>query len=165
METTTPELESNPGPAGKRSTFLMVICILTFIGSGFGILGGMFTFVTADAVATMNTRFQDRVEPQESPGFLKSIFHSAAENSDPAKIKESALASLLSNLLTLTGAIMMFKLRKPGFYLYVFGILIYIIVPVLFLGKFLGTISAVTDGFFGIAFIVMYGVNLKCMNK
>ena len=32
-----------------RPTFLTVLCILTFIGSGFGILGALYNYGTADA--------------------------------------------------------------------------------------------------------------------
>ena len=34
----------------KRPTFLTVLCILTFIGSGWGVLGSIFNFFTADVI-------------------------------------------------------------------------------------------------------------------
>ena len=164
METTTPETLIIPPPP-KRNIFLLVICILTFVGSGFGILGAFVSYATANKVAALNVNYQEMADDQQTPSFLNSLFRSAAENSDPAKIKESALVALLSNLLTLFGAIMMLKLRKPGFYLYVGGILIYILVPILFIGGIIGTASALADGVIGIAFVVMYAVNLKSMTR
>src|ERR1700733_3726944 len=100
METTSISPTIPPAPP-KKNIFLMVICILTFIGSGIGILGATFSFATADKVAAMNSRYEDQMDNQQTPSFLKSIFRSAVENSDPGKIKESALFSLLSNLMTL----------------------------------------------------------------
>jgi hypothetical protein len=162
MENTTPELQNTPAPpSGVKHTFLLVICILTFVGSGFGILGAVFSFATANTMATLHQNSVERMDEQPTPNFLKSIFHSMDKYSDPGKIKQMALLSLLSNLLTLAGAIMMLKLKMPGFYLYIAGILIYIIIPIVFLGSFLGIASAMFYGFFGVGFIVMYAVNLK----
>ncbi|HTB32843.1 MAG TPA: hypothetical protein VK808_12510 [Bacteroidia bacterium] len=166
METTTPELQTTPTPKpGPKNTFLLVICILTFIGSGFGVLGAVFSFGTANTMAAINQNNEERMADRPTPDFFKSIFHSMAQYSDPAKIKEMALLSLLSNLLTLAGALMMLKLKMPGFYLYIAGILIYIIIPIMFLGGYLGLASAMFYGLIGAAFIVMYAVNLKYMNR
>jgi len=168
METTPSEnlAPSTPvTPTGVKNTFLLVICILTFIGSGFGVLGSIFSFATADTVSAINSKNVERMETQQTPGFIKSLFQAAAENMTPDKIKESALAKLVSCLLTLFGAIMMLKLKKSGFYLYVAGILIFIMLPIYIVGGFIGMAGTMFDAIIGIAFVIMYAVNLKYMNK
>jgi len=66
---------------------------------------------------------------------------------------------------------MMWKLRKPGFFIYAFGQLLPFIsligmYSVLKDVPFLGIImllSAIFNSLFSIAFVIMYGVNLKHM--
>ncbi len=166
MENTTPEITNiTTPPIPKKNVFLLVICILTFVGSGFGILGSFFSFATADVVSSINSEYREQMETQQTPSFLKNMFQSAAENSTPAKIKEMALVKLVSCLLTLFGAIMMLRLRKAGFYLYVAGIIIYIGLPIYYLSGFIGAATGVFYAAIGIGFVVMYAVNLKSMDK
>ncbi len=98
METTTPEIPNvtTPSSPQKKNTFLLVICILTFVGSGCGILGSLFTFATADLVSNINSEYREQMENQHTPSFLKSMFQSAAENSTPAKLREASLGKLVS---------------------------------------------------------------------
>ena len=42
-----------PTPMGGRNTFLTVICILTFIGSGWGFIKAIRSYAMADTVATV----------------------------------------------------------------------------------------------------------------
>ena len=167
METTTPEtptLNSPPPSPKKIPTFLLVICILTFVGSGFGILGSLFSFASANLVSNINSEYREQMETQQTPSFLKSMFESASENSTPAKIREMALVKLVSCLLTLFGAILMLRLKKPGFYLYVAGIVIYIALPIYYFHGFIGAASGIFYAIIGIGFVVMYAVNLKYMS-
>jgi len=89
---------------------------------------------------------------------------SVTEGLSADNIRESAILQLIGNLFTLFGAILMWNLRKIGFYLYILGILVLVAMPVV-LGKLIGIIGGAFVGFIGIIFIVMYGVNLKHMNK
>lgn len=171
METTiTPEPAATPSaPSGGRGAFLTVICILTFIGSSFGLLGSIFSYATADynaamaseAVSTMQTQMDD----QNTPSFFKEMLGSMAGKMNPGTIKKSALLKLISCLLTLFGAIMMFKQKKSGFYMYVAGTIIYVGAPIMVISGFIGIAGAMFAGLIGTAFIIMYAVNLKYMNK
>jgi predicted cobalt transporter CbtA len=77
-------------------------------------------------------------------------------------IKNNAYASILAAILTLIGAIMMWKLRKIGFWIYVLGTVIGIVAPlIIYSGNLLGAISAIGIGFFGILFVVLYAINKK----
>lgn len=172
METTT-DTTSTPAPSGStglRPTFLTVICILTFIGSGWGLIRAVQGYVTADTVAAVASeamsKAEDKMDQQETPNFVKQMFSSMTDRMNPDNIRKSSIFSLISNLLTLIGAIMMWNLKKSGFYLYIGGIIVLAVAPMIVLGKgFLGAMSAAGIGFFGVIFIVMYAVNLKHMDK
>ena len=82
-------------------------------------------------------------------------------------------STIIANLLCIVGAIMMMKLKKVGFYLYVVGQL----TPIIYVFAVLGGLEAMSVPGLGsavaavtaivlivpIAFIVMYALNLKHM--
>lgn len=76
-----------------------------------------------------------------------------------------AVFNILAALLSLTGAYMMFKLQRKGFYMYAGGQLFLILAPVALVGlNFVTGAAMMVSGFFAFIFIGMYGVNLKHMN-
>jgi hypothetical protein len=159
---------SNPA-SGIRNTFLTVICILSFLGSGWGIVKAVRSYVTADYTAQIGSEVikntEDRVNQRENvPGFVQRIMGSVEADMNPDFLRKLAIFSLISNLLTLTGAILMWNLKKIGFYIYILGIIVLIAAP-LTMGKLVGAIGASIIGFIGVIFIVMYGVNLKQMES
>jgi hypothetical protein len=169
---TNPSAPSNPSTPsttnGVRNTFLTVICILTFIGSGWDIIKSIRGYATADTVAAVAgdavKNAETQMDQQNTPSFLKNLMSSVSEGLSADNIRETSILQLIGNLFTLLGAILMWNLRKIGFYLYILGILVLIAMP-LVLGKLIGIISGAFIGFIGVIFIVMYGVNLKYMNK
>ena len=59
--------QTNPSP--KRPTFLTVLCILSFIGSGLGIIMGIYHLATAGATQTameMLSPMGDQIEDEMS---------------------------------------------------------------------------------------------------
>lgn len=88
-----------------RPTFLTVLCILTFVGSGLGLLGGLFGLLGL--------------------GFLSSL--SASVEGDMLW----AVIALVSSALCLFGAIQMWGLKKMGFSLYLVGSVLAIVVYVM----------------------------------
>ncbi len=116
----------------ERPTFLTVLCILSYIGCGLAILGGLISIT-----------------------------------------KISGIVNLLAALICLYGVIQMWKLKKIGFYFYLVGEILPIIVTIATIGfatmfSFAGGIFAIIAGglglVFAIAFIVMYALNLKHMS-
>ena len=56
------EIDNTNSNGGKRPTFLTVLCILTFIGSGLGIMGSL-TMMTMDKMAdTVTEQAQEMVD-------------------------------------------------------------------------------------------------------
>lgn len=79
------------------------------------------------------------------------------------KIKNSALASGIANILTLIGAVLMWGLNKKGFFLYIAGTLVAIVAPLVIYDGFLGFIGSGMIAFMGIIFCVLYFLNVKHM--
>lgn len=129
--------EQKPQQEG-RPTFLTVLCILTFIGSGLSALFLLIGLVFAGAASGMLSSIPGI---GDIGGLGTGYF----------------LIVLVLALASLYGAIMMWKLKKLGFYLYSGANVIVLFVPlVMASGKF---------SIFGLVitalFIFLYGLNLK----
>ncbi len=117
--------------ANQRPTFLTVLCILTFIGSGLLLLFSILGLFAAGALEGM---------AKSMPGFT----------SGGGILKSIILVVLAAG--SLYGAIMMWQLKKMGFYLYALANIILVIIS-------FGWVNLIITA----AFIIMYFVNLKYM--
>jgi len=129
--------EQKPQEEG-RPTFLTVLCILTFIGSGLTALLLLIGLVAAGAASGVLSSIPGM---GDMAGFGSGYF----------------VVVLVLALSSLYGAIMMWKLKKMGFYLYSGANVIALFIPMIMAsGKF---------SFFGLfitaLFIILYGLNLK----
>lgn len=123
-------------PNGERPTFLTVLCILTFIGSGLGILGSILMVVGAGALA----------------GYLGG----AAAGGGLIW----SILGLISSALSFYGALQMWKLKAQGFMIYVAGAALGMasgVIASLSLGVGINFMGLV----FPILFIVLYNMNRK----
>jgi hypothetical protein len=89
----------------NRPTFLTVLCILTFVGSGIGILIGLFGLVGNTAFSSMNS--------SANTNMIWTVL------------------SLVASGLCLFGALQMWQLKKMGFTLYILGSIISITATIL----------------------------------
>ena len=80
------------------------------------------------------------------------------------KIKQNAVASMLCNVATFIGALLMFRMNRAGFWVYVLGTVAGVAAPLIIFGNnSLAGFLAYIPGFFGLAFIALYAFNLKDM--
>lgn len=158
----------------QRPVFLKVLCMLTFIGSGYGIINSAVTYfkadtiskVFADAKAEMNNDLAKRKNKgkPEKINFINNIMTQASEISTPENLRKTAIGNFATSVLCLAGAGLMWHLRRAGFYLYTLGTVIGIILPFYMFGSnFVTNLSAGVVGFFGILFVIFYAMNLKSM--
>ena len=155
-----------------RPTFLTVLCILTFIGSGWGIIGGGVQYFTAEKQVQEISRAREEAKKEfkdheSSPGAKmaeRMIKMSAAVT--PAMLKKGALVNIFAAIACIMGAVLMWKQKRNGFFLYLGGILSGVIAPFMLFGmnNILAVGSSVLQGFVGVAFLIMYAVNLKHMH-
>lgn len=154
------ETNQNELVVAKLPKFLKVLCILTFIAVGLGLVGGLYNLVKAPyALEEYETMMEVSGGAFEGEGFMGSMMEMAHQNAVNAL--PLALTAVGANLFCLFGALMMWKMRKVGFYAYVCGQVLGITIPAILMG-FSGWMML--GAIFPIAFIIMYAVNLKHMS-
>lgn len=152
-----------------RPTFLTVLCILTFLYSGYTVVTSIQSYMTADVVSGVTSEVIDEAfdeienSGEEVPGFVEKMMGEVSEGLSPEKIRNSAMAGGIASVLTLMGAILMWSLNKNGYWIYIAGTAVSIFAPLVIQDGVLGIVGAGGAGFFGILFVVLYGVNLKHM--
>jgi len=167
------EFENEPEP---RPSFLTWLCILTFIGSGWTIMSSVYTFVAAQRYANIISQekpFNKDSAYVDSSGsihnernvFSEKIKASFSKILDKDNMRKLAIGNFIAALFTLSGALLMWRLRRTGFYIYILGVVIGLGVPILIFGNDLIAVGATSfNNFFGIVFIALYALNLKSMN-
>jgi hypothetical protein len=161
---TTPAEQRNDGPP-VRSQFLTLLCVLTFIGSALSLFDAIMTLVQTDS-ASATPRIERTYTPEQRKQLPTEYFEdrsAGAENApiDPAQIRLLSIAQLPYALLTLLGALLMFRLRRVGFWVYVAGLVIGLILPIVLVG--FGALNTSFGVFFSILFAALYRLNLKDM--
>lgn len=137
--------QTNAVQENKRPTFLTVICILTFIGSGLGVLGGLIGLLLTGMADSLTS----------IPGLGAAISNAAIGG-----VTYTIIGLLLSGA-SLFGALQMWKLKKMGFFIYLIAQILMLIVPFIFLPSIFAMAGLIFNILFTAGFIVMYAVNLK----
>ncbi|MGB0166597.1 MAG: hypothetical protein ACPF8V_07055, partial [Luteibaculum sp.] len=145
---------------------------LTFVGSGWSVISKTISFATGSVYSEAaseiieESRYEmedamDELEDEEggeaAAGFLESIM-GQAETMVGHQV-ELALNDLILSLVTLFGAILMFRMSRKGYFLYVFGAALQFIVPLFIVGYV--PILFYTVLFINGLFIGLYSTQLK----
>ena len=163
-----------------RPTLLKVLCILTFIGSSWLILTQMWSYSTASKTAQMissirNVSQNDSANKDSSvqqqhathkEGFFlgKKMMMSVSKMLTVENIRKTAIGTIMSAILTLIGAILMWRFKRSGFYLYIAGTVIGLSVPFYLYGANTMSVGiSFFSGFFGLIFIALYALNIKSL--
>jgi hypothetical protein len=164
----------------KRPTLLTVLCILTFIGSSYAILGSLYSYKQAHVLSStihnaMEKNRADSINMKDSinsvnkkpqsvkmRGFMKGMEKVYDENN----MRTKAIGDIIAALFTLGGAILMWRRKRSGYFLYILGILIGIGLPFYIYGNNLMAVGISSFGsFFGLIFIALYSLNLSYFKK
>lgn len=154
--TTTETTEAAPSaaPAGggdkQRPVFLTVLCILSFIAIGFGVLAYIGAFAALSLVSAAVDGVSDAV--LDAGGTV-------TEGPGTGMIWAYIIVGFLTTIVSLIGVIKMWKLQKQGFMLYTAAAIISIIMSILYVGFSASITGIIISG----AFIVMYYLNVKHM--
>lgn len=150
----------------KMPGFLKTLCILSFVGVGLAIISSIWGYYTAKAAAALTQGFAD-LGNQLSEGQASGEMNAAMEslNSTLKWAGVNAIVGVIAALICLIGVIMMWKLKKMGFYIYVVGEIAPVIVGAILMGgTFFGGMAIAMSLIVPVAFIIMYGLNLKHMS-
>lgn len=148
-----------------RSQFLTLLCILTFLSCAWGLLDAIVSFSQPDTVAETVYVEQKSTDPKQEKQ-LKKYFEDRSSDDvplpgNPEQIRSLAVAQFIYSLLTLIGAFLMFQLRRIGFWIYVAGVAVGLVLPVI-LGGF-GALNTSFGVFFSVLFAGLYWVSIKEM--
>ncbi|NQV02685.1 MAG: hypothetical protein HQ542_08575 [Bacteroidia bacterium] len=138
-----PEVPTEP----KRSQLLTILCIFTFIGSGLNTFSSLFIASFFDTFLVVAEEFGERFNLSGLEMLL---------NATPGFF-------LISGILyfgSITGAVMMWQLRKAGFHVYTIAQILLLITPMYFL-KMSG--PSILELLFSGLFIILYSTQLKQM--
>ena len=175
MENNLSEFDNEPV---KRPTLLTVLCILTFVGSGWAVLSNIWSYSKANETAAVFSKniiyAQDSLSNKDSVSlnhgrrnknlFGEKMMHSVSKLMTVDNIRKTAIGTIFASLFTLIGALMMWWLNKKGFYLYILGVVIGLAIPFyLYGGNLVAVGISSVSGFFGLVFIALYALNLKSM--
>jgi hypothetical protein len=138
MEQTT----TSSAEAGKRPTFLTVLCILSFIFSGLGIIGLIIALLGMGALQTAANMAENAGGTITSTGPSMGMMW------------VNLIVGFVCLIAGLFGVIQMWKLRKTGFFIYAGTTVINFIVGIVAMGFSMWSIPA-------LLFVVLYGMNLK----
>jgi len=144
-----PKTETTPTQPinGKRPPGLTFLCILTFIGSGISAISSLF-------VAAAYNLIPEAVKqsPLQDAEAVLNLIRSAGPDF-------FAIMGILY-LISLAGAIMMFKLKRNGFHIYTTAQLAMLILPLLMIDGFVIPVSnLLLTG----SFVLAYAVNIRIM--
>ena len=154
-----------------RPTLLTVIGILSFIGLGYRILTGLINAALGTATSSiapfLNELFENEVDlsdvPESLQGFIASIFDAVTKLL--TNVTGIYLTVVLLSVIALLGVIMMWQLRRSGFYMYAASRSLIAFVPFIFIGyNLVSLLWFISSIIFGILFIVLYSLNLKEMS-
>lgn len=172
--------DSTTTGATQRPTFLTVLCILSFIGCGLGIFSGISGYFSNKALANLGGGMQDEWkaamdEAMESAADEEGLGDAGRELAgalgdamggltDFNAMANSSLVVGLLTIVTLIGVVMMWKLKKTGFYVYTAGQIASVAAPFVMVGGLAGGLMATLGAIFPIIFIILYALNLKHMH-
>lgn len=160
----------------SRPSFLTWLCILTFIGSGWAIVSSVYTYVAAEKYANIFTEekpFGSDSTNVDSTGsvhngrkmFSEKIKASFSKILDKDNMRKLAIGNLIAALFTLTGALLMWRLKRAGFYIYIIGVVFSLMFPFFLFGNDMIAVGATSfNNYFGLVFIALYALNLKTLN-
>lgn len=165
---------SHQGEPAPRPGFLTVLCILSFIGGTWGLFSNVQGYMSAELTGSTVSYWLDsamtQIKRQEAkdPGvkMAERLVSEATVLTDPGKIRNNSLLSILSNLLTLTGTAYMFQQRRQGYWIYLAGIAVMVAAPLIVFGtgNIISIVIFVLECLIGLIFGILYALNIKHMH-
>lgn len=152
----------------KIPSMLNTLTILTFIGSGFSLLGSIISLVS---LPQMREKVKEGIKNAKMSG------EQPADEADMLEVITEGVNIMLDNgealytvaittaILCIFGAILMRKLKKSGFFIYTSACILNVVFPLTLVGFGLFGLGILIGGLVSILFIILYSVNLKEMTK
>lgn len=140
----------------KRSTFLTVLCILSFVGNGLSIIQGLVSWAMFGFISSVSNSFSKNPSQKNE---VSNLFNSMSIMS---------ISMIIGSILCIVGVIFMFRLKRKGFFFYLFGQILPILAVFYFTlslpgGNTLGISLLITiaSAVIPVVFIILYAINLN----
>lgn len=154
----------------NRPTFLTILCFLTFMSSVSGLWSqserlwnpGVVADKTRETFEALRENLDER-QPTAQAETVDKMFQAVIDETTPENIKTVAIIMLIFESLSLYAAYLMWNLQKRGYYLYLGGIAVAFLAPLLLIGGWMGIITAMAGIFFSVFMAIFYAFNLKHM--
>jgi hypothetical protein len=151
----------------KLPSLLNVLTILTFIGCGLAIVGGITGYFTAASTYDKQVQLQDKMD--QMPDFVKNLAGPDPVGNARKQLENRipiTLLTLVAGALCLYGAIQMRKLKKTGFPIYIVGELLPFLTIIIFIGSGLITsVTGIISLLISAVFIILYATQLKYLSQ
>lgn len=165
---------ANKQEEAKRPTFLLVLCILTFVNTGFTILGGISGVISGppskEVIKANNVALANSIEQLEKINleYLIDVLKRIQMMTEAMYANFTAynLVSVLVAMIGVSAAALMLKGKKIGFHVYIGYCFLYVLQSYLFISaavipSFIIIINLLIAGLF----VLLYSRNLNWMNK
>ncbi|MBK9285775.1 MAG: hypothetical protein IPM51_15875 [Sphingobacteriaceae bacterium] len=143
--------------AAKRPTFLTVLCILSFIAAGLGILAYIGAIAVVGAVSAAAGAVGDAMSSEAGAAMEAASAAMSSAGPSAGVIWAYIIVGFITTIVGLFGVIKMWKLQKVGFFIYTGCSVASMVMGMIYSG------FSVMGVLFPVLFIVLYGMNLKHM--
>lgn len=162
------ETTSTRGNSSPRPLFLTILCVITFIGSMAGIIVNIKGYVNASAEVEKITSGKAKTQ-------LKNLFNPGSTSTDELvrignlnveNYEKFSIGCIASYILCLVGTVLIFKLKRTGFYSFTLGTFFNLLTHFLLFGDKFGSMGiSIVAAIGGLVFVILYGMNLKYMEE
>ena len=158
---------ADPYNRDERPAFLTVLCILTFIGVGCGLIYDLYKIYLVQVMGTAMELIKNMKQPGADPGSNAFIDQSFKYYKYGYALIGSEIGG---NLAILAGAILMWKQKVLGYMLYLAGQIVPIVIYFSVMGLYNGQLGmfgwlSYVPYIFTAGFLIMYALNIKHMKK
>ena len=151
-----------------RPLILTILCAITLIGSIIGIIINTKGYVNAEHevqnILSGNSKTQLR--NLFTGGHATSTESIKVGNLNEENYKKFSIGCIASSILCLVGTVLIFKLKRTGFYSFTLGTFFNLITHFLLFGDNFGVMGiSILAALAGFVFVILYGMNLKYMEE
>ena len=162
--------ENNPSSNApiNRPVFLTILCIITLIISIAGIVSNTKGYLNAPTEV-------EKISSGKAKTQLKNLITSDVNSQSQAvkianlnveNYKKFSIGCIAAYILCLVGSILIFKLKRTGFYSYTLGTFFNLITHFLLFGDNFGAMGiSIVIALSGFVFVILFAINLKYLNE
>lgn len=163
----------------KRPTLLTILCILTFIGNGWKIAKNIIDCIfTCTVIGIKNSKLLSQSVQTYAEALKEVAVTDTIAQSEVSPESFNAVVDVFSSyfiyplaipfsqnlflIISIIGAILMFNLKRKGFYIYTVAQILYLVATLYFMGfSFWSLFFISPDILISLLFIILFAVNLK----